>query len=68
MPGNQFGVAEKGKYLESSKKGTSGMTHGGMRYKSGQSGTVSKSGDTGSMPTPKANMQYPHNSGGKVRY
>ena len=67
MPGNQFGVAEKGKYLESGKSGASSSKSGGMKY-SGQSGTVSKKGDTGPMPTPKANMQYPHNKGGKVRY
>ncbi len=65
MPGNQFGVAEKGKYLESSKKGAGNSKSGGMSY-NGQSGTVSKSGDTGPMPTPRANVQ--HNSGGGKKY
>ncbi len=65
MPGNQFGVAEKGKYLEGSKSGVSGMRYGGMSYKHGQSGTVSKKGDTGPMPTPKANVQHNHGHMGK---
>jgi len=67
MPGNQFNVLHKGKYHESKKSGASSSKSGGMKY-SGQSGTVSKSGDSGPMPTPKANMQYPMNSNGKVHY
>ena len=68
MPGKQFGIAEKGKYLESSKSGASSSKSGGMKY-SGQSGSVMDHSDSGAFGrTPKANMQYPHNSGGKVRY
>ncbi len=64
MPGNQFGVAEKGKYLESSKSGAHSMKSGGMKY-SGQSGTVTKKGDTGPMPTPAANVQHNYHGGKK---
>ena len=57
MPGNQFGVAEKGKYNESKKSGASSKKSGGMTY-GGQSGTVRNTQNTGdSMPTPKANKQ-----------
>jgi len=63
MPGNQFGVEEKGKYLEGSKSGAHSMKSGGMKY-SGQSGTVKNTQNTGdSLPTPKANMQYNQHKG-----
>ena len=57
MPGNQFGVAEKGKYCESKKMGRDNMKSGGMTY-GGQSGTVRNTQNTGdAMPTPRANVQ-----------
>lgn len=40
MPkGNEFGVAEKGKYVDT-KSGADSMKYGGMTYPKGQSGTV----------------------------
>jgi len=46
------------------KYGTTSKVSGGMSYK-GQSGTVTKKGDTGPMPQPKANKQYNHGHKGK---
>ena len=61
MPGQQFGVLHKGMYVDT-KKGAANSKSGGMKY-SGQSGTVTKSGDTGPMPTPVANVQHNHGGG-----
>ena len=61
---NQFGVAEKGKYVYT-KSGADSMKYGGMTYKNSQSGTVKDTQNPGdAMPTPQANKQVNHGKGG----
>ena len=65
MPGNQFGVENKGMYHEGKKTGRDNSKSGGMTY-GGQSGTVRNTQNTGdAMPTPKANKQVNYHGGGK---